>query len=132
MFMFPEKCAPSSVTFTYCSFRGFGLKHKTLFLVFLKNIKAEVAQIMLHTSLHFHKGEDGTGINRFHFPSPRSLSLFNCLPCFCFEQPAAHKRSFWSDVLRWPFRLCHPGARSCVLADHQPRWRLSPGTVPVL
>ena len=56
-FMFHEKCAPSSVTFTYCSFRGFGIKQKTPFFFFsLKNIKVEVAQIMLHTSLHFHKG----------------------------------------------------------------------------
>lgn len=54
MFMFHEKCAPSSVTSTYCSFRGFGIKQKMLFFFSLKNIK--VAQIMLHTSLHFHKG----------------------------------------------------------------------------
>ena len=54
----------------------------------------------------------------------RSLPLFNCLPRFCLEQPAALKCPSWYDVLRCPFRQCSPGEWSCLLAHH--RWLLSP------
>lgn len=54
----------------------------------------------------------------------RSLPLFNCLPRFCFEQPAALKRPSWYDVLRCPFRQRSPGEWNCLLVHH--RWLLSP------